>query len=49
MALEDLHLDGKAMWIANMLFEHCIEPDGGKRLRETGSIAPGSSLKHDLS
>ena len=46
MALEDLHLDGKAIWLANMLFEHCIEPDGGKRLRETGSIAPASSLKH---
>ena len=36
----------KAIWIAGMLYKNCIAPDNGKRVRETGSIPPASSLKN---
>ena len=44
--LKTCHLDRKSIFIAEKLFKHCISPNGGKRLRETGSISPGTSLKH---
>ena len=39
-------LESKANTIAANLFKYCIEPDGGKRVRETGSISPASTLKN---
>jgi hypothetical protein len=38
-------LESKALVIADNLYRSCVAPDAGKRLRETGSISPGSSLK----
>ena len=35
----------KADFIAENLFRFCVVPDSGKKLRETGSIAPARSLK----
>lgn len=38
-------LYSKAGFIAENLYKFCFIPDGGKRIRETGSIAPGLTLK----
>ena len=38
-------LQSKALVIGDNLYPYCVAPDDGKRLRETGSICPGSSLK----
>ena len=45
MAASITSLQGKAQFIANGLFQNCVLPDGGERLRRTGSISPGMSLK----
>lgn len=36
----------KALWICENLYKYCVAPDGGKRIRETGAIAPAGTLKH---
>ena len=41
-----LAIHSKAITIAENLFKYCVAPDDGKRIRETGSIAPASTLKH---
>jgi len=38
-------LFAKACFIADNLFETCVLVDNGKRLRETGSVAPATTLK----
>lgn len=38
-------LEQKAALIAENLYKHCVVPDGGIRLRETGAISPASCLK----
>ena len=35
----------KSEWIATKLYETCVLPDDGLRLRKTGSISPSTSLK----
>lgn len=39
-------LAAKAQFIAECLYKSCVLPDNGKRVKETGSISPASSLKH---
>ena len=46
MAPGEALLVAKANFIAEKLFQHCVVPDSGKRLRETGSISPASTLKN---
>lgn len=36
----------KALWICENLYKYCVAPDGGKRTRETGAIAPAGTLKN---
>lgn len=36
----------KARVIADALYEHCFLPDNGKRIRESGTIPPASTLKN---
>ena len=40
-----LSLFAKACFIADNLFQTCVLVDNGKRLRETGSVAPATTLK----
>ena len=35
----------KSRYIAESLYRFCVVPDDGKRLRETGSVSPSSTLK----
>ena len=42
---DNINLELKALVIADNLYKSCVVADAGKRLRETGSISPGSSLK----
>ena len=37
--------DEKALFVADQIYRFCIAPDGGQFLRQTGTIAPGGSLK----
>lgn len=39
-------LAAKGLFIAESLYRTCVIQDGGARLRKTGSISPGTSLKH---
>ena len=39
-------LKTKAICIADHLYRFCVAPDDGKRVRQTGSIAPAGSLKN---
>lgn len=45
MESDSRSLESKALVIADNLYRACVAPDSGKRLRESGSISPGSSLK----
>ena len=36
----------EAAFIADNLYQTCVVPDGGQRLRETGAISPATSLKN---
>lgn len=42
----DHGLAAKAICISEYLYKHCVAPDDGKRLRETGLISPATSLKN---
>ena len=39
----------KVRYISDQLYRACVQPDGGERLRCTGSLAPRGTLKHKLS
>ena len=39
-------LAAKGLFIAESLYRTCVIQDGGARLRKTGAVSPGTSLKH---
>lgn len=45
MEADSCSLESKALVIADNLYRACVAPDSGRRLRESGCISPGSSLK----
>ena len=50
MNMDGYHISARASlakgkFIADSLYRTCVAPDGGQRLKETGSIAPAGSLK----
>lgn len=47
MECDSAHLIAKAALIADHLYRSCVAPDGGQRLRESGTIPPGTSLKQN--
>ena len=51
LVMDGYHITGKALlakaaFIADNLYQTCVVPDGGQRLRETGAISPATSLKN---
>ena len=46
MAPGEVDLVSKGNFIAENLFKFCVAPDSGKRLRETGVVAPATTLKN---
>lgn len=44
--MAEVGMVSKAIWISENLYKYCIAPDNGKRVRETGSISPATSLKN---
>ena len=51
LVMDGYHITGKALlakaaFIADNLYQTCVAPDGGQRLRETGAISPATSLKN---
>lgn len=49
--MDPFTIDGRALrakgeFIADSLYKHCILPGDGRRLKQTASISPGTSLKH---
>ncbi len=44
--MASISLISKALWICENLYKNCVAPDDGKRIRETGAIAPAGTLKN---
>lgn len=45
MEVDGDNLLAKGVFIAESLYKHCFLPDQGARIKKTGSLSPGTSLK----